>query len=71
MSNDSIKKTVLVASGVCLVASILVSTAAVELKPIQENNKKIDLLTNILVAGDLYIEDEDPKIIFASVDATF
>ena len=64
MSNDSIKKTVLVASGVCLVASILVSTAAVELKPIQENNKKIDLLTNILVAGDLYIEDEDPKIIF-------
>lgn len=64
MSNDSIKKTIVVAVGVCLVASILVSTAAVELKPIQEKNKKIDLLTNILVAGDLYTEGADPQEIF-------
>ena len=64
MSNDSIKKTIQVALGVCFVASILVSTAAVALKPIQENNKKIDLLTNILVAGDLYTEGADPKILF-------
>lgn len=54
MSNDSTKKTLLVALGVCLVASILVSTAAVELKPIQDKNKKLDLLKNILSAGDLY-----------------
>ena len=64
MSNDSIKKTMMVALGVCLVASILVSTAAVALKPIQENNKKIDLLTNVLIAGDLYTEGSDPKILF-------
>lgn len=64
MSNDSIKKTIVVAVGVCLVASILVSTAAVELKPIQEKNKQIDLLTNILVAGDLYTEGADPQKIF-------
>ena len=64
MSNDSIKKTVQVALGVCFVASILVSTAAVALKPIQENNKKIDLLTNILVAGDLYSDGADPKKLF-------
>lgn len=64
MSNDSIKKTIQVALGVCLVASILVSSAAVTLKPIQENNKKIDLLTNILVAGDLYSEGADAKKIF-------
>lgn len=64
MSNDSIKKTIIVAVGVCLVASILVSTAAVELKPIQEKNKQLDLLTNILVAGDLYSEGIDPQQIF-------
>lgn len=64
MSNDSIKKTIQVALGVCLVASILVSSAAVALRPIQENNKQIDLLTNILVAGDLYSEDTDPKVLF-------
>ncbi|MEN8192523.1 MAG: Na(+)-translocating NADH-quinone reductase subunit C [Bacteroidota bacterium] len=64
MPNDSIKKTIQVAVGVCLVASILVSTAAVKLKPIQEKNKQIDLLTNILVAGNLYVEDEDPQEIF-------
>lgn len=59
MSKDSTKKTLLVALGVCFVASILVSTAAVELKPIQENNKKLDLLKNILSAGDLYEEGVD------------
>ncbi len=59
MSNDSTKKTLLVAFGVCFVASILVSTAAVELKPLQENNKKLDLLKNILSAGNLYEEGID------------
>jgi len=56
---DSTTKTILVALGVCFVASILVSTAAVELKPIQDNNKKLDLLKNILAAGDLYEEGID------------
>ena len=59
MSNDSTKKTLLVALGVCFVASILVSTAAVGLKPRQENNKKLDLLKNILSAGNLYEEGID------------
>jgi len=54
MSSDNLKKTIGVALGVCLVASILVSTAAVELKPIQTKNAKLDLLKNILEAGDLY-----------------
>ncbi len=53
---DSTAKTLLVALGVCFVASILVSTAAVELKPIQEKNKELDLLKNILSAGNLYEE---------------
>ncbi|MCF6269823.1 MAG: Na(+)-translocating NADH-quinone reductase subunit C [Melioribacteraceae bacterium] len=56
---DSTKKTLLVALGVCFVASILVSTAAVGLKPLQEKNKKLDLLKNILSAGNLYKEGID------------
>ena len=56
---DSTKKTLLVALGVCFVASILVSTTAVKLKPIQDNNKKLDLLKNILSAGDLYEDGID------------
>ena len=56
---DSTKKTLLVALGICFVASILVSTVAVTLKPIQDNNEKLDLLKNILSAGDLYEDGID------------
>lgn len=56
MSNDSIKKTVLVVFGVCLVCSLLVSTAAVKLAPLQEHNKLIDKVKNILIAGQLFGE---------------
>ena len=53
MSNDSTKKTILVALGVCIVCSILVSTAAVSLKGIQKKNQEREKLQNILIAGDL------------------
>lgn len=59
MQGDSVKKTLLVALGVCLVCSVLVSSAAVALKPIQEENKKLDKLKNILIAGNLYDENTD------------
>ncbi len=59
MSNDSIKKTVLVVLGICLVCSLLVSTAAVKLFPLQEHNRMIDKVKNILVAGELYTEGTD------------
>jgi len=59
VSNDSIKKTVLVVLGVCLVCSLLVSTAAVKLFPLQEVNRKLDKVKNILVAGELYNEEAD------------
>ena len=53
MSNDSTKKTILVALGVCIVCSILVSTAAVTLNGIQKKNQEREKLQNILIAGDL------------------
>ncbi|SFX08174.1 Na(+)-translocating NADH-quinone reductase subunit C [Marinospirillum alkaliphilum] len=52
-SNDSIKKTLTVAFLLCLVCSVIVSGAAVALKPLQVANQEHDRRTNILVAAGL------------------
>ncbi|MEY8206033.1 MAG: Na(+)-translocating NADH-quinone reductase subunit C [Bermanella sp.] len=52
-NNDSIQKTILVAVLLCLVCSIIVSTAAVSLKPLQVQNKLEDKRKNILAAAGL------------------
>lgn len=54
MASESITKTIGVVVAICFVAAIFVSSAAVGLKPKQDENKRIDLLKNILIAGDLY-----------------
>ena len=56
MATDSIKKTLGVAIGICLVCSVLVSLAFVQLKPIQDKNKELDKLKNILQAGGIEAE---------------
>ncbi|MEE3235654.1 MAG: Na(+)-translocating NADH-quinone reductase subunit C [Candidatus Latescibacterota bacterium] len=53
MARDTIKDTFGVALGVCLVCSILVSGAAVSLKPTQNVNKALDKKRNILMAAGL------------------
>ena len=53
MAQDTVGKTFGVALGVCLVCSILVSAAAVSLKPTQEENKALDKKRNILMAAGL------------------
>lgn len=58
------KKTILVALGVCLVSSIFVSSAAVGLSAIIDQNKKIDRITNILQAGDIDYTNKNPENIF-------
>ena len=62
MASDSIGKTIGVVVAICFVAAIFVSSAAVGLKPVQEENKKTDLLKNILIAGDLY-ESEQTDVV--------
>ncbi len=52
-NNDSIQKTILVAVLLCLVCSIIVSGAAVSLKPMQVQNKLEDKRKNILAAAGL------------------
>jgi Na+-transporting NADH:ubiquinone oxidoreductase subunit C len=55
-SNDSIKKTLIVALSLCIVCSVIVSTAAVVLKPAQEVNKTLDRKRNILAAAGMLQE---------------
>ncbi|MGS2716788.1 Na(+)-translocating NADH-quinone reductase subunit C [Eionea flava] len=52
--NDSTQRTLLVAFLLCIVCSVVVSTAAVMLKPLQVANKEKDFKINILKAGGLY-----------------
>lgn len=47
-NNDSISKTLIVVISLCLVCAIVVSTAAVQLRPTQQANKKLDSQVNIL-----------------------
>ena len=56
-ANDSIKQTLIVSTLLCLVCSIVVSTAAVVLKPIQQANKSLDKQANVLALVDLLDED--------------
>ncbi|KZX69216.1 NADH:ubiquinone reductase (Na(+)-transporting) subunit C [Vibrio sp. HI00D65] len=77
-NNDSIKKTLFVVIALSLVCSIIVSTAAVVLKPKQQNNAVLDQQTKILeVAGvdlegnipALYAENIEPRLVdFATGD---
>jgi Na+-transporting NADH:ubiquinone oxidoreductase subunit C len=60
MSHDSTKKTIQVALGVCAVCSVLVATATVSLEAIQNQNKKLDKIENILAAGGLADENKNP-----------
>lgn len=57
-SKDSIGNVLLIAVSVCLVCSILVSGAAVALKPQQEANEILNQKQNVLVAAGLLAEGE-------------
>ena len=49
-NNETLSRVLTVALGLCIVCSVVVSTAAVALKPQQEANKARDLKRNILMA---------------------
>lgn len=67
-SNDKTSKILLVALSLCLVCSVIVSTAAVLLKPAQEANKSLDKKRNILQAAGMLEPDVSIEEQFASVD---
>lgn len=55
---DSVPKTIAVAVGLCLVASMVVSAVAVSLRPVQEINQAKDKQINILQVAGIY----DPEV---------
>ncbi|MEM8556079.1 MAG: NADH:ubiquinone reductase (Na(+)-transporting) subunit C, partial [Pseudomonadota bacterium] len=56
---DSTGKTLFVAVGLCLFCSMIVSVAAVSLRPIQDANKLLDKQKNILQVAGLYEDGID------------
>jgi len=69
--NDTIGKTLLVAFLVCLVCAVVVSTAAVVLRPVQEKNRVLDRQMNILMAAGLYEPGMDVAAAFNLIDRRF
>ena len=71
MPVDSIPKTILVAIGLCLFCSMIVSFAAVNLKSIQDVNKIRDKQKNILQVAGVYYDGINIEETFLSFDVDF
>ena len=65
LNNDSLEKTIAVALSLCFVCAILVSLAAVTLRPIQAHNKALDMKKNILDVAGLLDEGVDIDTAFS------
>ncbi len=67
-SRDSVANTLIVSVGVSLVASVLVATAAIYLKPVQERNENLYRQQIILDVAGLYSPHEDVDRLFRQID---
>ncbi|PID46218.1 MAG: Na(+)-translocating NADH-quinone reductase subunit C [Proteobacteria bacterium] len=68
LPNDSKKKTIFIALATCLMCSVLVSVAAVVLKPMQEANKTFDKKRNILQIAGLMEEGKSVEELFKKIE---
>lgn len=66
-NNDSIKNTFFVALLLCIVCSVVVSAAAVLLRPTQQENKQRDIQKNILMAAGIYDESKSIAEQFSNI----
>ncbi|MEM5528512.1 Na(+)-translocating NADH-quinone reductase subunit C [Gammaproteobacteria bacterium AS21] len=64
-NNDSIGRTITVTVLLCVVCSVIVSAAAVLLKPQQLINKDLDRQSNILAAAKIDYQGKDVRKLFA------
>ncbi|TDO16620.1 MULTISPECIES: Na(+)-translocating NADH-quinone reductase subunit C [Halomonas] len=64
-SNNSIKKILTVAFALCIVCSIIVSTAAVALRSKQQLNQELDRKSNILAVADIYKPGIDVEKVYS------
>ncbi len=67
-SRDTIAQTLLVATVLCVVCSVLVASAAVGLRGRQEANKRLDKKKNVLIAAELFNKKEQAD---AEIDGIF
>ncbi|MDH5727241.1 MAG: hypothetical protein OEY60_17415, partial [Nitrospira sp.] len=68
-SVESGSRTLLVTFVVCLVCSIVVASAAVLLRPIQESNQKADLIQNVIAVSGLLKEGLTEEQALQRIDA--
>ncbi|OLO03559.1 Na(+)-translocating NADH-quinone reductase subunit C [Salinicola socius] len=66
-NNNSIKKTLIVAFSLCVICSVVVSSAAVVLKPKQVQNQELDRKSNILQVTELYKPGDDVEEKYAEL----
>lgn len=70
-NNETVSKTITVALALCIVCSVVVSTAAVMLKPAQTENKELDFKRNVLAAAGLLEEGKSVEEQFAQITPKF
>lgn len=63
-NNDTIKKTIQVTLALCIICSVVVSTAAVLLRPMQQANEELDFKSNVLEAAGLLDPDRGIEEVF-------
>lgn len=68
LPNDNIIKTIAVALCLCLVCSVIVSTAATLLKPQQVANKLLDKKRNIVAVAELDAADKSVEELFQRIE---
>jgi Na+-transporting NADH:ubiquinone oxidoreductase subunit C len=68
MPNESTAKTLFVALAMCLICSVMVASATVFLRPIQDANKALDKKRNILAAAGLLQEGRSVEELFKQVE---
>lgn len=69
LPNDSPQKTLVVAVALCLVCSVVVSSAAVLLRPLQIENAALDRKRNIVEVAGLLGSDGDVEAAFKRIEA--
>ena len=68
MPKETAGKTFLVAFVLCVICSVLVSSAAVFLRPTQAINKALDKKKNIIMAAGLKVEGADVDELFKNIE---
>ncbi|MGB0733847.1 MAG: Na(+)-translocating NADH-quinone reductase subunit C [Pontibacterium sp.] len=66
-NNDTIGKTITVTVLLCVICSVVVSAAAVLLRPIQVQNKELDRKSNILAAAGIQDSSKSVDELFAQI----